>query len=70
MIDIQLPMGLKEEYFWLKRIVESDKNESHHRPALRRLIDLYAQKWNRRKGIRQDLVSISVKALRDFLRQG
>jgi len=63
-------MGLKEEYFWLKRIVESRDNQSHHRPALRRLIDLYEQKWSRRKDIRQDMVSISVRALRDFLRQG
>jgi len=62
-------MGLREEYFWLKGIIESPKNRSHHRPALRTLVDLYEKRWARRTGIRQDLVSISVHALRDLMKQ-
>lgn len=63
-------MSMRDEYFWLKGIIESPKNRSHHRPALRRLIDLYEAKWTGRSGIKPALIAISVNALREGLKQG
>jgi hypothetical protein len=61
-------MGLREEYFWLKRIIESPKNRSHHRPALKTLVDLYEKRWVGKAGTKQNLVSISIHALKDLMR--
>lgn len=55
---------MKEEYQWLKRIIESPKNTIRHRPALLRLIDLYESKWPSKK-----LVKICVLNLRFILKQ-
>lgn len=62
-------MGLRDEHFWLKKIVTSDRNRSHHRPALIRLIDLYEQKWSAKPDVNHVLVSMSVKDLRQCLKQ-
>jgi len=55
---------MKEEYQWLKRIIESSNNTLKHRPALLRLIDLYESKWSHK-----NLIKISVLNLRFILKQ-
>jgi hypothetical protein len=62
-------MGLREEHFWLKRIITSDRNRPHHRPALLRLIELYERKWMSNQDVNRVLVSMSVKDLRSCLKQ-
>jgi len=62
-------LGLREEYFWLKGILESEQNRPHHRPALLRLIQLYERRWTGRPEADPTVVSLSVKRLRRLLKQ-
>jgi hypothetical protein len=62
-------MGLREDYFRVKAIVESPKNGPQHRPALRRIIDLYEAKWLSRIKTNVSLVRVSANALRAIIRQ-
>jgi hypothetical protein len=62
-------MGLREEYFWLKGILESEQNRPHHRPALLRLIQLYEDRWTDRPKADPIIVAISVNSLKKMLKQ-
>jgi hypothetical protein len=62
-------MGLREEYFWLKGILESEQNRPHHRPALLRLIQLYEDRWTDRPKADPIIVAISVNRLKKMLKQ-
>lgn len=62
-------LGLREEYFWLKGILESEQNRPHHRPALLRLIQLYEDRWTDRPKADPTIVAISVNRLKKMLKQ-
>lgn len=62
-------LGLREEYFWLKGILESEQNRPHHRPALLRLIQLYEDRWTARPKADPTVVALSVRMLRSVLKQ-
>lgn len=42
--------GIKEDYKWLSRIIDSNKNRSRHQTALHTLIHLFKDKWESTHG--------------------
>ena len=60
---------MKEEYFWLKKVIECSANEQKHKPALIVLLRLYEQKWKAKEDMNQMLLQVSLKSLKHSLKQ-